>query len=137
MANPYKGEARWEIGNVIYTLVFSVNTIIEIEEKLGKGFIKIGLDLQDPEKVSYTVLRIMLWAALREKHKEISWQEAAEIFIGGGGLAPVMKKVLEAFAAAFPTQKKDDAARPTAPSQIVGTGSASFIIVCGFGLDEH
>src|SRR4030095_1257466 len=125
MANPYKGEARWEIGNVIYTLVFSVNTIIEIEEKLGKGFIKIGLDLQDPEKVSYTVLRIMLWAALRDKHKKITLQEAGDMIIGGGGFAPVMEKVLEAFAAAFQTPERDDTARPMVPSQLGGTGSAS------------
>lgn len=124
MANPHKGEARLEVGNVVYTLVFTVNTICTIEEKLGRGFLKIASELQDLENISYTVVRAMLWAALREKHKEISLEAAGYMIIDGGGLGPVLEKVMEAFTAAFPTPEASDA-RPPMPSQIHGTGSAS------------
>lgn len=125
MANTHKGEARLEVGNVVYTLVFSVNTICLIEEKLGRGFVRIGLDLQDQDKISYTVVRAMLWGALREKHKEISLEQAGDMIVDGGGFGPVLEKILEAFSAAFPAPEPEDVARPLVPSQIAGTGSGS------------
>lgn len=123
MANPYKGEARLEVDNVIYTLVFNVGTIVEIEEKLGKGFPRIVAEMTDPERTSFTVLRIMLWSALRAKHKEIDLERAGEMIIGAGGYAVALEKVLEAFTGAFSKPESD--ARPQQPSQTAGTGSAS------------
>jgi hypothetical protein len=124
MANPLKGESRLEIGNVIYTLVFSIGTIISIEEKLGKGFPRIISEMTDPERMSFTALRAMLWAALREKHKEITLEDAGDMIIGCGGYGVALGKVLDAFRAAFPSSDETDE-NPQEPSQAAGIGSAS------------
>ncbi len=103
MANPLKGEVELIAGDKPYTLRFSIDAICSLEERLGKGFPAIAVELQKPEKMTIVMVRHLLHASLTESHPDITLKQAGELIVTGGGMVIVLGKVSEAIAAAFPS----------------------------------
>jgi len=131
MANPHKGETGFDAGGVSYTLRFSVDAICALEEIAGKGVVAIAADLSDPERVSMSLLRKVLWAGLRQHHAELDLQAAGELILAAGGLVAAMGLIGKALSAAFPEggdppppPPPQAAAAPAAAAAGTGAGSA-------------
>lgn len=121
MANPHRGEKSFSAGEQTYTLRYSVNAICALEEESGKTVTALGVEMADPGKVGLSLLRLLLWAGLREHHADISLAGAGDILeaVGAAKAAPIIG---EAFQLAFP--KETRTARPPKGGR-AGTGSAS------------
>jgi hypothetical protein len=109
MANPHRGEKSVTIGDKTFTLVFTTNTICEVEDALDKGILEIQ---QQFGRLS--VLRSLLWAGLREKHPEITLKAAGDL-LGTAGAKVLGPVILEAIIAAFPKREADENAGPENP----------------------
>jgi hypothetical protein len=113
MANPLKGEVTLKAGEALYTLVFSVNAICELEDDLGEPVAKIADKLNDPESLRMTTVRALVWAALRDHHEGVDHKEAGAI-ASEAGIANCMEAIAKAFQLAFPADREDaDSPRPS------------------------
>lgn len=111
MANPLKGEVELLVGDKSLILRFSVDAICSLEERLGKGFPAIAGDLQDPAKVTITLVRHLLHAGLSEFQPDITLKEAGELIVPAGGMVKVLEQVSKAITAAFPQQAEASGTR--------------------------
>jgi hypothetical protein len=123
--NPIKGEVELPAGDDVYTLRFSIDAICSLEAMTGKPFSVTATEMADPKKASMTLVRMLLAAALQERHPELSLKDVGELIIPAGGMAKVTAKVFEAFAKAFPEAEASDTARPPRGARPAGTGRAS------------
>lgn len=94
MANPMKGEVGFTAGGEQYALIYTINALVTLEQKLGVTTAQIGELLG--ANLSMGNLRTLFWAGLLERHdcseegageliSEIGIQKAAELI--GSGLA--------------------------------------------------
>ena len=121
--NEHRGEVGLKVGEKIYKLKFTINSIVLLEETLGRSVKKINVDIGMKE------LRAMVWAGLQHNHNEITLERAGDIIeeigneyvfdrinealeysypkvVGGGGTASKKKKTPK-------TQKIEDGAGQT------------------------
>lgn len=98
MANPHMGEVSLKAGDATYTLVLTINSICDVEEETGRNL------LGDLSRLA--TLRLMLYAALKEKHPAITIAEAGNI-IAAATAGKVMEAVSKALTLA--TAKPKDA----------------------------
>jgi hypothetical protein len=124
MPNPHKGEVAFEAEGKTYTLRFSIDALCNLEEAAGKGFASIAIELSDPEKMSVSLLRKVLWAGLIEHHPDLDVRAAGELILAAGGAVVVLGQIEKAFTAAFP-EDPEKGARPQTPGRPNGTGPAS------------
>jgi hypothetical protein len=131
MANPHKGELSFEADGKTYTLVYSNNALVELEDKLNRGIVDLTTEMslwaQDPTKIRLGLLRAVFWAAFIEHHPEVDLKAAGELITKVGGVAEVTSLVGEAFARAFPDPETKDTHPPKASpiAKRVGTGRHS------------
>lgn len=127
MANREKGEVSLPAGDTEYTLVYSVNALCEIEEKLGLGFPAISALMADASTLSLRLVRATLWGGLRTHHPKITLAEAGDVIMKAGGVAKVLPIFNDAITLAFPVPEATEggANPPHAPNQNEQTGSAS------------
>lgn len=125
--NPHKGEVELKAGDQVYVLRYSIDAICAIEEKLGKNFLRIVAEMQNPATMTVTMMREVLHAGLAERHPELTLKEAGEMLVAAGGVVGAMKKVNEAFGAAFPQAEASGTPRPLnrADRRKAGTGPNS------------
>lgn len=109
MANPHRGEVAFEVDGKSYTLTFGTNAICELEAAMDKGIDEIA---QSMSRLS--VVRGMLWAALRTHHPEITLVDAGAI-IDKVRRNAAMKAINEALAVSFPKPDPDAKAGPENP----------------------
>ena len=109
MANPHKGETSFEVDGKVYTLVLGTNAICELESAIDKGIDEIAMSL-----TRLSMLRGVLWAALRAHHPEITLADAG-VMIDKVRRVPVMNAVNAALVAAFPKPSADAKAGPENP----------------------
>jgi len=93
--NKHRGEINLNVGDRIYTLKFTTNSIVLLEEALGKSVNKIGDDVGVKE------LRAMIWAGLQHNHPEITLDKVGEI-IDEIGTEYGFDRINEAISFAFP-----------------------------------
>lgn len=118
MTNPVTGEVRMPIGEDVYTLQFSYNTLCELEEAAnGKSFAAIAASLTNGNTFSATNLRLMTFMGLKAHHPDLTVKDVGPI-IDKGTIKFVVDNVLRAFQLAFPDP--DAKENPTKP----GTGKA-------------
>lgn len=123
--NPHRGEVALVNGATTYTLRFSVNAIIEMEDELGEGVNAIAEQISDAKRVRMKTIRALLWAGLRDHHPEVTQAQAGEI-LSDIGMAEAMEPIGRAFALAFPDQQEDGPARANgARPRKAGVGSTS------------
>jgi len=101
MANPNRGQVDLEVGSKTYTLSFSINAMCELEDELGEPIAVIAAGLNNPAGVKVSIVRALVWAALRDHHPDIDLKAAGEL-VSEAGLVDVMAAVGKAFANAFP-----------------------------------
>lgn len=103
MANPHKGEVSLKVGDETYTLVLTINSICDVEEETGRNLIG--------DLTRLATLRLMLYAALKEKHPAITVADAGNI-IGAVGGGKVMEAVSTALKLALAKPKDNGEAKP-------------------------
>lgn len=121
MSNPLKGEVRLLAGGQSFVLVFGANAMVTLETALDLSLNQIVALFQSDIRI--TTLRTMLWAALQDRHPEVSELEAGRI-MDQAGLEQVGEKIGEAFTLALPKEDAKGSARPPKPGRS-GTGKKS------------
>lgn len=101
MANPNRGEVTLTVGDQEYTLSFSINAICELEDVLDAPVAKIADGLNDASTVRMSMVRTVIWAALRDHHEDVSIKEAG-LIATAAGIPAVMDAIGKAFSLAFP-----------------------------------
>lgn len=128
MANPHRGEVSFEAEGTEYTLQYSNNALVELEDRLDRGIVDISSELlswaKDPKRIRLGTIRAVLWAGLREHHPEVDLRAAGEIITKAGGVLEITGLIGEAFSRAFPAPEKKGS-RPRKRGATNGTGPDS------------
>lgn len=111
MANPHRGSVALAADDYEYSLSFSVNALCELEAAIDQPVAKIVAQMQKPEEVRLSTVRLLLWAALRDYHPEIDLLHAGRI-ASAAGIPACMACIGKAFQVAFPSQEASGGARP-------------------------
>ena len=154
MANPHKGEVEVEVGGKTYTMVFSTNCACAVEERLDRPWLDILYELQQwmpkpvlgddgkplppseedliavARRMKMTLMRTLIWGALRDHHKEVTIEQAGAIMQGlpesAGGAFGLISKLWDR---ASPPATDESAENPPKPDSQkaapAGTGPAS------------
>lgn len=122
MANPMKGQARFEAAGKPWTLTFGFNELVSLEDELGVKVDEIGAKLGDSARTVRSVFRICLEA----EHGQLTDREAGDL-ISEIGPQEAAQHIAKAFAAAFPAGSTDadprePATAPGKPKRTRGTG---------------
>jgi hypothetical protein len=107
MANKLKGEVGFEAGGEIYTLVYSLNALCELEEKLGGSVASIEAIAKSGKR--FETVRTVFWAGLIEYHPDMKPRDAARL-VSMIGFEKADELIGQAFSAAFPEAKLQDGA---------------------------
>jgi len=100
MANHARGQKDITIDGRTYTLWFTINSLVELEDLLKAPITKLGDDFTKGD-VGFKEMRALFWAGLIEKHPEITLKDAGHL-MHAAGLEKVLETAAEAFALAFP-----------------------------------
>ena len=119
MANPYRGEASFEVEGKTYRLRYSWNAAAEFEEPAGRTFYEAA-DALSEGRLSVRTLRAMLWAGLEEQHPGLTLKDAGN-FIGKLGHVEAWRLVRRAVEYFF---LPPDAADPTPGTAAPSTPAA-------------
>lgn len=127
MANPHKGEVALKSNGKVYTLLFDINTICEIEQALDASISELGDVLSEGAKLS--TIRVMIWAGLQHHHPGLSLQDAGHV-IAGSDMKEMSQALGQGLASAFPkpeggASKPDPRAAPAPKKGRGGTGKHS------------
>jgi hypothetical protein len=120
MANPLKGEVGFVSGADRYTLVYTIDALIALEEAYGKTVGELGEMLGDDLRMAD--LRRVFHAGLAEHHPDVDEKSAGRI-MSEIGVTEAGSLVGRAFAAAFGGGEagQDGGARPPE----AGTGATA------------
>lgn len=99
MANAIKGEVAFDLAGEPFTLVYSINALCVLEERLNMGVSEIGAKMGDEPRLGF--IRTLFWAGLQDHHPALTETRAGEII---GEITPQRAGELigEAFLKAFP-----------------------------------
>jgi hypothetical protein len=114
MANPARGSVAFQVGEKAYTISFSINALCELEALMDQPVARIAKGLEDPESVRMATVRALVWASLRDSHKDVDLKGAGDI-LEQAGMQHCMEAIGRAFALAFP-EATEDANPPKAKS---------------------
>lgn len=104
--NVHKGELTFSVEGKDYVLAFDHEALIQLEEKLDKGIVRIMKEVsewsEDPESLRLGTVRTMLWAGLHKYQPALTLPEATEL-IGkiDGGIVKVVELIGDGFNRAF------------------------------------
>lgn len=125
MGNSFKGEVSFEVDGKTYTLRYSTDALVQLEDKLDRGIVDISAEMmtwgKTPSKMRLGLIRAVLWAGLQDHHPDIDIKAAGELITKAGGLAAIANLVGEGMALAFPSPETKDARPPREPAR-AGTG---------------
>lgn len=92
-ANPLKGEVELKVSGKTYTLTFTSNAIVQVEQLLGG--ISIADIGQQMGRMEY--LRALLWAGLQKHHEGLDLFAVSDLMDDcEGGMSGVMEPVTRA-----------------------------------------
>lgn len=111
MANPHRGEVALTVGDLEYKLSFSINAICELEDALDMPVAKVAEALNDSASIRMSMIRTVVWAALRDHHEAVTVKEAGQIATDAG-VPVVMEAIGKAFTLAFPEPEAQGKANP-------------------------
>ena len=109
MTGNIKGEVRFDAEGASYCLIFTIDALCALEDRVNKSVEEIGAAMSKSPRLS--LLRSLFHAGLREHHKDLTEKRAGEI-MQGIGLDKAGALIGEAFTAAFANPEADDAAVP-------------------------
>jgi hypothetical protein len=122
MANINRGEATFVVKGQHYNLVLDTNSICEIEEATGEGFVSLSLSLGDINRIKITHIRATLWGAMRANHPEVSMQAAGQM-LAEAGLADTLKTLRTLMERAFPKPEASESANGSRPQKPLRRGT--------------
>lgn len=97
-----KGEVSLEADGKRFTLVFSVNALCELEERLGEAVSDIGSLASKGKR--FSTIRTVFLCGLLDHHPDLTERDAGNI-ISAIGIDKADAACAEAFALAFPEAK--------------------------------
>lgn len=125
MANKLKGEVAFTAGDRGYTLVYTIDALIALEEHFGQSVQELGAMLQ--ENLRMKDLRILFHAGLQARHPDVDVVEAGRV-MSELGLTDCGGLIGRAFTLAFATGKeKASAAGPQPAGAQDGIGLSSSV----------
>lgn len=106
MANLEKGEVDIDLGGRTYTLVLNVNAMCELETLMSSPLRRVTFQdvLIGVKNQSVVSMRALLWASLRQYHKDVTVEGAGALMDGDGGLGSFSKKFADLVFAATPAK---------------------------------
>ncbi|MEP6827917.1 MAG: hypothetical protein ABJA10_07565 [Aestuariivirga sp.] len=110
MANENRGEVALVLGEATYTLLFSVNALCNLEDRMGKPINEILSSMG--ENTGLKMLRSLLQCGLSQRHPEITEAIAGDL-LSFGNTQVVTAKIGEALALAFPAPTGSEAGSAT------------------------
>ncbi len=122
MGNRQKGEVGFEADGKPYTLVFSINALCELEDRMGEAV--SGIDSLASSRKRFRTIRTVFLCGLLDHHPELTEREAGRI-IDAIGIERADALVGEAFALAFPEAKPLPLDSKPAPASRARTGLPS------------
>lgn len=125
MANPLKGEVSFPVGEETFTLAYTINALIVLEERLDMSVVEIGKRLNEEGRLGF--LRALFWAGLIERQPSMT-EVGAGTLLQAYGPQEARAKILDAFIAAFPKAAAEGVAEGEAGPQKAarrGTGRRS------------
>lgn len=122
MANPVRGEVAFPRGDETMTLLFDINTLCMLEDKLNISAGEIA-ELAGPG-MRLGFLRTLLWAGLHEHHGDLDLKAVGQI-IHEAGVEKTAAKVIEALVKAFPAAEAGKSR--TGPRKAARTAAAAGI----------
>lgn len=120
MSNPTKGEVGFDADGKRWTLVYSVNALCALEDKLGAGAMMVAEQMANSSNLRIATVRTLFWCGLRDHHPELTEADAGDIMTDIG-ITDAVDLVGKAFAAAFPADA--GTARPLAAGRRAGKRS--------------
>lgn len=126
MSNPIKGETSFTVEGKTYTLKYSADAFVELEEKLDRGIVDVLAEMaswkDDPRRIRFGLARSVLWAGLQESQPErlpdgsanpvgVDLKLAGDLILMIGGIENAFGLITSAIAVAFP-QAETKGARP-------------------------
>lgn len=106
--NPHTGAVQLtDADGATYTLCYGTNEMVLAEEAFGTTIIKLADLMQNPEWISMTNTRKLVWCGLQDAHEGITEKEVGKIIDAEGGLAAITDKMQVALLAAFPDASGD------------------------------
>lgn len=125
MANKHRGEVAFDLEGKTYTLRLSTNALCELENVLGCGINEIGSKLANPETLRLSTVRAVIWAALRDHHREVTLADAG-VMVDALKLSGAVELIGKTLSAAFPDAEEGATENPPQPGQspVVGTGKS-------------
>ncbi len=126
MANRERGEFQLQAGERAYTMRLTTNACAELEDFNAKQTLEQVIT--DINTGSIKAIRVLLWAALRDRHPEIATDDPAclnaigNIVDAAGGISGVLAQIK-----AFMTMNADAGGRvnPPGAANLHGIGAAS------------
>lgn len=94
MANKHRGEVSINLDKE-RTLRLTTNSAVELEKELGFSVTKIN-----ENTIGFTVIRAIIWAALRSDNKDLTIEEVGNL-MDHGDFNDVATKAMEAFKLVF------------------------------------
>jgi len=129
MANPHKGELTFEADGKTYTLQYSHDALVELEEQLDRGIFSIIREIErcssNLELVRLGMVRAIFWAGLHEHHPDLDIKAAGELMTKAGGLLKVLSLASEGLVRAFGAPETKGSRPPKRMENGIGTSSSS------------
>ncbi|MHC2573968.1 GTA-gp10 family protein [Rhizobium leguminosarum] len=111
MGNVHRGEVSLVAGDNTHVIRFTMNSICQLEDCLGKPVTEIAALLQNPSSFRMGMARAILWAGLLDKNPEVTLETAGDIATDVG-IPACMNAIGKAFSLAFPSEQKEVEKRP-------------------------
>lgn len=106
MANPHRGEVELKAGDKTYTLVYTINSLCELEKTTEKSVDEVLSEINSGNP-RLLAIRDLFWAGLLKHHK-MTVNEAGEVMDEAG---PILAAVTSQKAIALALVPADDAAK--------------------------
>lgn len=109
MANRQRGEIGFTADGQDYTLRFSTNALVQIEDKYEVGALKYLARLdawgEDSSAINFKEIRFLFWAGLQDFHEGVTEQQAGFIMGAVGPIDAALSLLTEAISSQFPSNE--------------------------------
>lgn len=121
-ANPVKGESSFVADGKTYTLRFTFESLVQVEQHFGKRIVRVFGDLMSSEDgPALADLRFVVWQGLRHHHPEMTVEQAGDVIFSAMQERTILAVLERAVLAAFPSIS-EEGAKPGPQTPPTGTG---------------
>lgn len=123
-ANSERGRIALTVEDRSYTLTWLFDSMCQVEDLFSTPERRVTFIELIPflRRMSFTHIRALLWAALREHHGDVTLKQAGEL-IPKAGVTVVVEKLVELQQALSPDEEDKPKGRPRKARPVNGTGA--------------